>query len=117
MSDFECPYCEEEYDYCDDPLSEGDVTEFQCSSCEKMFTLSVSYSTNYRTETSECLNDGKHEWEDAVRAPWIISKKIKQRCVRGCAREQSRDASPDELKKEIEQIGDSPFLRRIALGG
>lgn len=30
MSDYECPYCNEEDDYCDDPVGEGEPIEIEC---------------------------------------------------------------------------------------
>lgn len=115
MHDFECPYCGEEQDWTGDPISEDQSEEVQCGDCDKHFTVTVSYSVNYRTKTADCLNDGKHEWEDSCRAPWIIKKKIGQYCT-GCGRKQDRDATAQEIETELAGLENYPSLKVITLG-
>src|SRR5271154_6860077 len=115
MHDFECPYCDEKMDWSGDPLPEGADEEVQCSSCEKNFTISVSYSVNYRSEKADCLNDDNHDWKDSCRTPWIIAKRVGQYCT-GCGRKRDRDATAEEITKELERLKPYPGLEHIALG-
>lgn len=63
MSDFTCPYCEEEIKGPDDAQEEGDDYEHECPKCEKSFVFSVSYSVSYRTFKADCLNGADHNFK------------------------------------------------------
>lgn len=117
MKDFDCPYCGEGYDYCDDPISDGDTVEFECSECEKTFVISASVSISYTAHKADCLNDGNHVWEDSSRCPFIIKKQIKQFCTKSCGNERNRDATPEEIEAELARFEKNSILREITLGG
>lgn len=59
MSDFNCSYCNQEWeaDYDDeDFFTEGSEIEYECGACERKFLVSVSITINYDTECIE------HDW-------------------------------------------------------
>jgi len=116
MSDFACPYCGAKHEYDGDPMGQDKTTEYQCSECDKLFLITCSYSVDYAANKADCLNNGNHVWKDAIRTPYIINRKIKQRCQGGCNREQNRTATEEEIQKELAGLEKYPGLKSITLG-
>ncbi len=73
MDEVECPYCEEcnEVDH-DDGLNyeEGEITNHECRSCDKMFQVSTSISFYHEGHKADCLNgDVEHDWKQQIGFP------------------------------------------------
>lgn len=66
MKDIECPYCEYEFDICNDDgfgRKEGIKHHQECPACGKMFVFETSILFHYEPQKADCLNDGNHNWE------------------------------------------------------
>jgi hypothetical protein len=87
----ECPYCEHEFEVCQDDgfgTDENETYEQECPKCEKAFALTVSISFNYSGTKADCMNDGEHNFrEDKYLAPWTVGK---ERC-KSCGQEITVD--------------------------
>ncbi len=66
MKDMTCPYCEHDFDVCNDDGHGCDPStnyEQECPACEKTFVFNVEYNPVYTEWKADCLNGGKHQWK------------------------------------------------------
>ncbi len=86
MNDLYCPYCDENLgDYVDD-CHEPDVQyEYQCSKCDKNFVFTITYYPTFSSDKADCLNGGKHKYEQINGIPREYFKD-KYRC-KDCGKE------------------------------
>lgn len=67
MSDFECPYCGEEQEVCNDDgagYDESNCEVMQCTSCDKFISFSTYIPRpTYTPHKVDCLNElAPHQW-------------------------------------------------------
>ena len=74
MYDIECPYCNHEFKVDSEGWNEHmeeDSIEDECPKCEKRFSYSRSVTIHLESRKADCLNDGKHVFEQIVGHPKI----------------------------------------------
>ena len=115
MDNIECPYCKESYelDYESDAFAnEGEAEEEECPNCGKMFMVTASILWCFESEKADCLNDGKHNWEQMTGSPseHFVGR---FRCS-NCYREEHRDEEGRKkaLDKYFKKLNNKYELRR-----
>lgn len=63
MFDIQCPYCDGEFEICNDDgfgLEEDIRYEQECPHCEKLFVFTTWISFDYSPKRADCLNGEPH---------------------------------------------------------
>jgi hypothetical protein len=109
----ECPYCEYEFEVCQDDgfgTDESETYEEECPKCEKTFALTVSIHFSYSGAKADCMNGGAHNFmENRHRNPWNVGKEF---CM-SCGKEITTDQ--DAYVKAMAQYFESYKGPRIEL--
>lgn len=72
-----CPYCGKGLEICHDDgfgYEEGVKHHQECPHCEKVFVFETFISFYYEPQKSDCLNDGKHNYEKTTTFPEEFSE-------------------------------------------
>ena len=70
MTDFKCPYCEEELSMPDYyGVKQEEMSEATCGECGKTFAYSWSSGITFHTQPAPCLNGGEHDWHKTFGLP------------------------------------------------
>ena len=69
MADVVCPYCEEEFEVCQDDGRHCDQDAFEpeeCDHCHKEMMIRTSWTVDHRVVKADCLNGGDegHIWRE-----------------------------------------------------
>lgn len=70
--DVKCPYCGADNEICHDDgygLEENTKHQTECRKCEKMFVFYTEISLSYDVFKADCLNGGKHKYEETKTIP------------------------------------------------
>ena len=77
MSDVNCPYCGagQEINHDDGYGFEENAAHQQvCGECGKTFVFTTSIIYHYESEKADCLNGGKHDWQETRTIPRCFRK-------------------------------------------
>jgi hypothetical protein len=84
MSTVECPYCEAEFEVCQDDghaTDESETYEQECHYCEKTFALQVAIHWDFNGHKAECMNGGPHNLVEIMStAHWHVGYKYCKDC-------------------------------------
>lgn len=89
MSDFECPYCGEDFEVCNDDghgYDEAVAHEDECGECGKNFIFYTTVSFHYTAHKADCLNGAEHNWKDMKHMGGGWTYQVWKRC-RDCEHE------------------------------
>ena len=62
MTEFLCPYCEEDIEEPEECYNTEKTYNEQCPYCKKNFVFTVELCLEYQTSPADCLNGGDHDY-------------------------------------------------------